>query len=570
MPATLTPIERSVRKARRRLFGQLLVNRLAVCWSAALLLGLVCVLAEPFVTEPIPADLKWYVVGGLVALGTVAAVVWAKLSTPAAPSVALELDTRFALRERVTTALGLTPTQLATPAGQAVIADAAEKVAPLAVKEKFPVRPRWHAAFIPALAGCIALAVFFPIPVVQKALAGGDDPQAEKKAEALAAKQDPKQPPPPPQRNKAPELALREDKSKELKDLEEQINQMMRKYDTDPNRETQEKLKEKVTELTSMEEKVKKFGEEKAKRLEKMEQQLQQLDRLNEKQDFKNGPADKLNEALQKGDLKKAMDEFDQLKKKLKDKEITKEEAEKLARQLEKMKEQMQNLERDKEREKKLKDLLKKAQEEGRDQDAESLDRELKNLQNQMKESTDATQELAQRMQKAQEALQKGDFEEAANELEKAAKELQKTEGELQDLEDAEQYLQRLKGEKCESCKKCQGEKNGDGLCDKDDADWSPFTSPATGKRKENKDAKTASDDERIRGIFDPRGKKTYGGATKGPAFKKATTAELGPAIQQAAQDAPKATDSQRLPRDAKDTVKEYFQNLGGQGPGGK
>lgn len=569
MSATLTPIERSIRKARRRLFSQLLVNRLAVGWSVGLLLGLGWVLAEPFAFADAPVDFKWYVVGGLVALGTIAAIVWAKLSTPTASSTALELDTRFALRERVTTALGLTSSEQATPAGQAVLADAAAKVAPLAVKEKFPVRPRWHAAFIPALAACIALAVFFPIPVVQKALAG-DEQTAEKKAEATVAKADQKLPPPFTQKNKPPELALRGDKSQDLKDLEEQINQMMRKFDTDPNRETPEKLKEKVTELTSMEEKVKKFGEEKANRLEKMEQQLQQLERLNKDQEFKNGPAEKLNEALQKGDLKKAMDELDQLKKKIKDKELTKEDAEKLAKQLEKMKEQLKSLDRDKEREKKLQDLAKKAREEGRDQDAESLDRELKNLQQQQKESVEAAQDLAEKFNKAKEALQNGDFEEAARELEKAGKELQKTEGDLQDLEDAEQYLQRLKGEKCDACKKCQGDKSGDELGNKDDADWSPFTNPATGRRKENKDAKTASEDERIRGLFDPRGKKTYGGATKGPAFKKATTAELGAAIQQAAQDAPKATDSQRLPRDAKDTVKEYFQNLGGQGPGGK
>ena len=57
---------------------------------------------------------------------------------------------------------------------------------------------------------------------------------------------------------------------------------------------------------------------------------------------------------------------------------------------------------------------------------------------------------------------------------------------------------------------------------------------------------------------------------TKGNAFKKATTNELGQAITEAAQEAPKATDSQRLPRDAKDSVKEYFQNLGGQNAGGK
>ena len=90
------------------------------------------------------------------------------------------------------------------------------------------------------------------------------------------------------------------------------------------------------------------------------------------------------------------------------------------------------------------------------------------------------------------------------------------------------------------------------------------------GEREENKDAKTANEDQRLKGIFDPRGKKTYGGSTKGPAFKTATTGELGPAIQSAAQEAPAAADSQRLPRDAKQTVKEYFESLGGQNPGGK
>ena len=44
-----------------------------------------------------------------------------------------------------------------------------------------------------------------------------------------------------------------------------------------------------------------------------------------------------------------------------------------------------------------------------------------------------------------------------------------------------------------------------------------------------------------------------------------ASTAELGPAIQSAAQEAPKAVDSGRYSRDAKDSVKEYFQNLGDQ-----
>jgi uncharacterized coiled-coil DUF342 family protein len=563
--SALTPIERSVRKARRRLFLQLLVNRLAVCWSVALALGLAWVVAQPILVESPPDWLWWAVVGGLVGVGTVLAVVWAAMATPSARTAALEVDTRFGLRERVTTALGLTPQEQCTPAGQAVLADAAAKVAPIAVGEKFPVRPRWHSAFVPALAGCIALAVMFPNTIANQLRAEGEGKPDAKKADALAeAKAQPKNPTPYTQRNKPPELAARRDKSKELKDLEDQLNQMMQKFDTDPNRETPEKLKEKVAELTSMEEKVKKFNEEKFERLARMEQQLRQLDRLNKDEDFQKGPAKDLNDALSKGDLKKAQDELDELKKKVKDKKLSPEEQEQLARQLDKMKDQMKQLARNKEREQQLQEMINKAKQEGKD--AEALERELEKVKQDSKQCAECAQQLADKFQKAQEALKKGDFEEAARELEKAGQSLQDIEGELKDLEDAEQYLQRLKGEREGACKACQGEKPEGDPQRKDYADGQGV---ASGLRPENKDAKTASEDQRVRGLFDPKGKKTYGGGTKGPAFKKATTAELGPAIQTAAQEAPKAVDSGRYSRDAKDSVKEYFQNLGGQAPGG-
>ncbi len=67
-----------------------------------------------------------------------------------------------------------------------------------------------------------------------------------------------------------------------------------------------------------------------------------------------------------------------------------------------------------------------------------------------------------------------------------------------------------------------------------------------------------------MRSPFDIKGKKTFGGLTKGQAFTKKTDKELGSAIQQAAQEAPGAAEVQRLPRDARDSVKEYFEKLGG------
>src|SRR5262245_50598517 len=130
--SAVAPIERSVRAARRRLFLQLLLNRLVAGWVVALVLGLGWLLAEPWLLESPPDWLKWAVAGGLTALGTVLAVVLAVRATPSRTAAALELDARFGLKERVTTALSLRPDEATTPAGQAVVTDAVAKVAPLA------------------------------------------------------------------------------------------------------------------------------------------------------------------------------------------------------------------------------------------------------------------------------------------------------------------------------------------------------------------------------------------------------------------------------------------------------
>ena len=573
----LAPIERSVRSARRRLFLQLLLKRLPFAWSVALVLGLAWVVGEPAMGDS--AGYRWPVLGALVGVATVAAVWSARRSTPSVTNAALEVDSRFELRERLTTAVGLTEAERTTPAGVAVLADALAKVTPLAVKERFPVRLTWPSAAVPALAGLIALATVYPLNFLSEAAA--DDAIAAKKADAAATvTPDPKAAVPFTQRNKPAELAVRTDKSKELQELEEQINELIKKYDTDAKRETPEKLKEKITEMTSLEQKVKKFNEEKRDRLEKLEQQLQQLDRLNKDQEFQDGPAKKLNEAMQKGDLGKAKEEIDQLKKKLQDGKLSEEDKQLLAKQFDKMKEQLQRNDAAKQREEKLQQMLDKAKKEGREQDAESLERELKQAKEDGQQSKEAGKELAEKLQKAKDALDKGDNEEAAKQLEQAAKSLEMTEADLKDLEDAESYLQRLKDDKKAACKKCDCDGDGDGDCDGDGDGKGKGKGKGKskknnggigqGEREENKDAKTANEDQRLKGIFDPRGKKTYGGSTKGPAFKTATTGELGPAIQSAAQEAPAAADSQRLPRDAKQTVKEYFESLGGQNPGGK
>jgi uncharacterized coiled-coil DUF342 family protein len=560
------PITRAVRAARRRLFLQALLNRLAAGWAVALLAALGWLLAEPWLFDAPPPNLKWVVAGGCVLAATLAAIILAVRAMPSAFAAALELDARFGLKERVTTALGLRPHEIDTPAGSAVVADAAERVSPLAVRSKFPVGVPRRALAVPTLAGALALAAVFYHPNTARTEAADPTVGPKPAAPVPAASPDPKKPAPD-TKPKPADRSDRTDKSEKLKDLEAEIERTRDKHLADPDREKPEKQKEKVADLTALEDKLKKFNDEKIDKLARAEQQLRELNKLNKDPEFADGPAKEMNDALAKGDLKKAKDAVDELAKKARDKKLDKADEEKLAKQLERMKEQMERLDRNKEREEKLKDLIDKAKKEGRN--AEALERELNDLKQEAKESGQALEELAQRLEKARSAAEKGDLEQLANELEAAAQELKNMDAELKDIEDAAEYLQRLKGEKAEACKKCGGDGKCKGMGEGDTDEWNNGGIGA-GRRPENKDAQTSSADERIRGLFDPRGKKSYGGSTKGQAFNKRTTADLGTEIREAVQEAPQAADGQRLPRDARDAVREYFQNLGGQAPGGK
>lgn len=553
-------IQSAVTRARRRLVVQSLLNHLAIGLAGALAVVLVWVLIEPILIDSATSRLLWSVMGLAVGIGLTYAAWRTWATAPSKAIAALELDGRFGLAERAITAMDLPEAEWTTPAGRAVLADAAAKVQSIDVRGKFPVRPRWNFVWVPVLAAAIAGVVIFPPDFLREALAG--EPEKVKKIDPLktVAQADPnKKAAEPIVRPKGKDRLDRADKDQKLKDIEAVLKEFDEKQAKEPKETDPNRAKEKVTELTQLEDKLKKFEQEKVEKLARLEQKMQEMEKLSRDKDFSDGPAKDFADALAKGDLKKAKDEVDELKKKAKDKKLDGKEAEKLDKQLEKMKNELERIAKNEEQEKKLKDKIEKAKREGKD--AESLERELEKMKQENRESREAMEDLAKQLQKARNALQKGDLDELAQELEKVAGEMQKIENELQDLDDAQEYLQRLKEAKEAACKACQGEGDPEKQGHKD---FGQGRGIASGKRDINRDAKTASEDERIRGLFDPRGKKVYGGSTTGQAFSKKTTLEMGRQIQEAVQEAPQAVDAQRLPRDARDTVKEYFESLGG------
>jgi hypothetical protein len=584
----LTAVDRAVRSARRRLFAQALLGRLLAGWAVALGLALAWFLAEPLLIDSPPGWMRWAVLGGLVGLATLAAIVRSARRAPSRLDSALELDARFGLRERVTTAVGLPDALRTSAAGRAVVADAEKHASELKVRDKFPVGMSRRAAGLPALAGLIAAVAFLYHPVTDseawaEAKKNRNDPAAEKRV-ADAGKRPAYKPA---DRKEKPAPPDRADKSAKLKELEADLDRLEREArEAKPDPDA---AREKVTEVTAAEEKAKAFEREKQDRLARLEQKLQQLDRLSAAEDFQDGPAKDFNDALAKGDLKKAEEAADELRKKAKDKTLDPKEAAQLGEQLDRMKDELQRLASNQEQQDKLKELIDKAKNEGRD--AESLERELDRLKAEAGKSQDL-QQLADKLGRAKEALKGADLEEVAKQLERVAGQLRELQGEVKDLEDVQEHLQRLKdlkdgvaGRTAKGGSQPGEGQPGDGQPGEGQAGSQPGgkggkgdnrgqpggksdnatgAGVASGARPDNPDAATKRGaDERQRTPFDPRGRKVYAGASPGPSFTKRSPTELGATIDRAVQEAPDALATQPLPRDDKEAVKEYFRDLG-------
>ena len=143
--STPSALHRQVAAVRRRLFLQTLIRALAWGWFAALAVAVVWFLVEPLFFQAPPAWLRWTVLGISVAAGTAAGVAFAVMRKASPVQAALALDEQFRLKERVTTSLLLRPDEAASPAGAALLADADQRVRPLRVGERFPVRVPWTA-----------------------------------------------------------------------------------------------------------------------------------------------------------------------------------------------------------------------------------------------------------------------------------------------------------------------------------------------------------------------------------------------------------------------------------------
>jgi hypothetical protein len=531
----LKPLHRQLARVSRRLFLQRLVDGLAWCWTGALVLAAGWLLVEPLIPGDRADWVRWAVAGGLGLAATLLAVLWAMLRAPDKLAAALTLDERFGLKERVTTSLSLDPHTAALPAGQALLADTTQRVAELDVGERFPLRMRWNAVLVPLAGMALAAVVFFYEPTRSHATTNpADDGQqpiahkeeVDKKVEEIKKKT----------REKKPGEKINNEKA-DL--IEDELQKILNKP-----RDSKDDVRDRLKDLTALEEKAKKDQDELKDRAQAIKDQLQQLNK-NAGANAKDGPAKDLQKALEKGDFKKAQEELDKLRKKMEDKEhpMTEKEKEQLKQQLQDMKEKAKAAADPQEAKKQL-EQLKRDGKIDQQQFDKAMEQVEKNAKRMNKDDQQNMKDVADALKEAEQALKDGDGNKASEALQRAGEAMKKSDDLMQMQDDLQEQLDEL----AQAQQALQQGMNPGGQ--------------GAGRRPESDPHQTGAYTSKLKGQFDPKGAKEVTGYVSGPSFKKKSSAEMANDIKQASQEAPEAMERQRIPRAASDMARGYFENF--------
>ena len=138
----MNQINKQIDRAHRRLFLIQLAESLCLCLFTGLTLSVIA-MAIPkvwhlsFLTASIESQWNWIWLGGGLALGLISAVIVSLLRQGSRLNTAIEVDNRFGLKERLSSALALSENDRTTEAGQALVSDAVRRAESIEVAEHF-------------------------------------------------------------------------------------------------------------------------------------------------------------------------------------------------------------------------------------------------------------------------------------------------------------------------------------------------------------------------------------------------------------------------------------------------
>jgi hypothetical protein len=544
-------IKRQVNTARRRLIAQRFL--LIAAWS---LFGTLCLAAVGLAVPKIwvlaidPAVWMYSWIGGSVGLGLAVALVWSYVRRASELDAAIEIDHRFQLKERISSALALHPDESTTEIGEALIQDAVRRVERIDVRDSFPIHSDWRALLplAPALA-IFVLVSLVPDATPAKPTETATGLSAEAERVSRSAQELKKR------------LARTEAKAQEkgLEDTDLLFKQLQKGLEdlADKSGVDRKAALAKMNDL--------------AKSLEKRRDQLggadQMRNQLNRLKDMQQGPADKIAQAMKDGDFKKALDELKNLQDKLKNNDMTAEEKEQLAKQLEQLRDKLQEMVDGHEQAKRdLQEEIQRRQAAGDLEGAGRMQRQLDQL-NQMNDGMNRLQQMADSLNQCKECLQKGQGGEAAAQLDQLAENLQQLQDSMDQLQTLNEIMDDIamakdamacdacNGQGCEGCMgqgfgQGQGQGQGDGLGE----------GQGFGDRPEEQ-TDTSFYESQVRGEV-RSGAAVVTGTVGGPNRSGRSLVETREEISGAMSQDPDPLIDIRLPKTERDHTKQYFERL--------
>ena len=540
-------IRRQVAQARRRLVLQQFWGVFPWCMFVALAVAAIALTVPKIWVVPVKPDVwLWSWIGGAAAVGLLVSLVWTLMVRRGTLDAAMEVDRRFGLKERVSSALTLQPQERDTEAGRALINDAAQRIETIVVSEKFSVSTGWR-PLLPVMPALAAFGLAFFIPNAQSEQA---------KAAAVATQQK--------QQIKASTKELQkklakkreEAQKKGLQDAEDLFRKLTQGIDELNKKDDLDQRKAMV--------KMNDFAKELAERRDSLgdsEKMKKQFDKLKE---LEKGPADKMAQALKEGNFEKAIEELKQMKELLAKGELKEEDKEKLAQQLEQMQQKLQEM-TEAHREAK-RDLERKIQQKMAEGDLEAVNKLQKQLDDLQKADKQMSrlESMANKMNDAQQALKKGDAQSAAAELAKLEQDLDSLQADMEQLETINEIMDELADAKDAMRGDQEGDMMGRGMGE-EGMDQIGFGDGMN----EGKGGGYRPEQETATGTYDSRQRATpkAGAAVKvgdagGPNRAGKSTEDIKEQIMSSLnKDSDPLTD-QRLPRSQQDHVKEYYQRL--------
>lgn len=550
-------IESKVRNARRRLvlglFGR------ALSWT--LFAGLLVALLASFVPAlwAIEADLEAWIgrwLGGSLLAALAIATLYAAIKAPSLDSVAAEVDRRFGLRERLSSAVAIRPEDRDSEFGQALLADAERRAGQLVISEAFPLRLAkvgWLPALLLPLLG-IAWVWVEPVP-----LAGGSRTQIDAaeirqvKAAAEELKKRISQ-----QRRKAEAEGIEE--SRELfQRVEAELDDITRRKDL--NR------KQAMVAMNDL----KKQLEQRREELGSPEQIRKAMSQM---KDFESGPAEQVAKSMEKGEFGKAQEALQKLARQLRDGQLSDQERQQLQEQITKMQQQLeQSFESHEQKKQDLQQQIEQARSEGRSDDAAEMQRQHDQL-CQQDGQMGSMGAMADALAKAAGSMQQGNSGEAADSLDQIAGQLGDLQQELSQLQEMDSALGDLADSKnqmrCGSCtgggcQQCQGGP-GSSLSDTASAQTSASQGSGIGRgtalgSESESELDSQGYESQVRGDM-RQGRAVVAGTVDGPNRKGVTREDLSTAIEAALADDSDPLENQTLPRIEREQAQQYFDRL--------